>query len=445
MAGASVSDGPLNIEVVGDSESCRANVSWLNALHEGVGRLVTAFTRTAGESESFWHGAAGDTFRGHMANAKGNATQVEDAVSTLSRALSTFADELDTVKSRMNQAREVAAHAGLTVTNTEILPPSAGPGPAPPAPTGNVSPQQVQEHDNAVSQHNAAVATHQQQVAAFNEVSATVLQARGKEKAAHEALQGTTKQHQDLLDKLKTYGQMPLSKAVALTGGLSGASQKLLNSANKSKGLAVLATALRSNPSLSPEANTALQEAQQELFEKMYKDQADRAGIERIIGVLPQSVRGVLTLNASDLVKKLGGIDQNIPEAFQKGLPVLKRLPVVGTALTAFFAANDISDGKDPVKTTENAVGGTAASMGVSAGIEAAVGAAEAAGLAVPGPGWVVSGTLALGTAAAFGVGYVVDHYGDQINHAVGSAADGVGHAAEGAAKKVERFVGDLF
>ena len=438
-------DQPINIEVVGDSESCRTSAAWLRTLAKGMGDLASTFARTGGQSESFWHGAASDAFRGSMSNARSNASQVEEVASTSAQALSGFAEDLDTVKRRIDQAKQVAAGAGLTVTDKEIQPPDAGPGAGPQTPPGNASPQQLQEHDQAVQQHNAAVAAHHAKVAAFNEVSGTVSEARGKERAAHDALQAATKKQDETLGALKTYGTMALTKSVALVGGLTSASKTLLESSEKNQALATLATALRASPTLPAEADAALKSVQQELFESAYKDGVKRDSLEKIIGKMPEGTRRLFTLNASDVVKKLGGIDKGIPAAFQEGLPVLKRLPIAGTLLTAGTAAIDIHEGKDPVKTTENAVGGTAAAIGVSAGVDGAVAAATAAGLAVPGPGWVAAGTLVLGTAAAYGVGYVVDNYGDQINHAVGSAASSVGDAVGGAAKGVGHFAGDLF
>jgi hypothetical protein len=250
-----------------------------------------------------------------------------------------------------------------------------------------------------------------------------------------------TKQHSETLDTLRTYGAIALSKSVALVGGLAGASQKLLESSERSRLLATLATALRASPTLPAGADGWLKSAQAELFEKVYKDGFDRAGIEKIIGRIPPNVRQVLNWNFSDLTKWISGIDKGTPSAFQTRLPILKRLPLVGTALTAGTAAFEMNQGGDKLKIAENAVGGTAAAIGVSAGVESLVGSAAVAGMAVPGPGWVVAGTLVLGTAAAYGVGYVVDHYGDQINHSIGSTVGGAAQAVADAT----RGVGHLF
>ena len=421
----------LNTEVVGDPESCRANATWLKTLAHGVGDLQAAFGRTGSQSETFWHGAASEGFRHSVANSKTNAQHVADAATKVARALSKFADDLDTVRSRMNQARQVASAAGLTVTDKEIQPPGAGP--------------EAAQEPGGVDGTGTGEADHQAEVAAFNEVTGTIGAARGDERAAHEALQSAVKQQSEVLSTLKTIGQYALQKAVALTGGVVGASDDLLKSAEKSKGLGVLATALRSSPTLPAEANTALRDAQQELFSKWARDGAKRTDIEQVISKIPAPVRNTLKFNLSDVTKKAFQMDKGLPGTLKKDLPVLKRIPVVGTALTATFAARDIHDGKDPVKTTENAVGGTAASMGATAAVEGGIAAAEAAGLAVPGPGWVVAGGLAAGTAAALGVGWVVDNYGDQINHAVGSAASTTGHTIAGAAEDVGHFAGKIF
>jgi hypothetical protein len=194
------------------------------------------------------------------------------------RALTRFADELDTVTSRMTQARQVASEAGLVVTDKEILPPAAGPGAAPQAPSGAMSPQQEQRYAALVGQYNAELVAHRSKVAAFDEVTGTVSDARGKERAAHDALLSATKQHSETLDTLRTYGATALSKSVALVGGLAGASQKLLESSERSRLLATLATALRASPTLPAGADGWLKSAQAELFEKVYKDGFDLPG-----------------------------------------------------------------------------------------------------------------------------------------------------------------------
>ena len=167
----------LNTEVVGDPASCRSNANWLKSLGHGVDDLQAAFGRTGSQSETFWHGAASEGFRHSMANSKANAQHVADAATKAAQALSKFADELDTVRSRMDQARQVASTAGLKVTDKEIQPPDAGPNAA--------------QEPEGVDRANTGDADHQAKVAAFNEVSGTISAARGDERAAHEALQST--------------------------------------------------------------------------------------------------------------------------------------------------------------------------------------------------------------------------------------------------------------
>jgi uncharacterized protein YukE len=427
-----MADGPLNIEVLADPATCRASGSGVDDLAKGVGGLGSAFGGTGGSSESFWQGGAGPAFREKMNNAKGNADQVERAAAGAARALKTFADEIDTVKARMAQAKQVASGAGLTVSDTEIQPP--GPAPAAP-PQGPVAPQDQAAHDQASAEH-------QRQVTAFNEAAATVNDARGKERSAHENLKRAASDNSSTLDTLKTTGETVLSKSIALVGGLSGASHKLLQSAEKSQALGTWATAMLVDPSkLSAEQKTALQQLQRTGYAEAAKAGFQKTQIDSMIGKLPGKLRTTLRYNASDLAKSALSLDKDIPDGFQKGIPVLKRLPLVGTAVTGLTTWGDIASGADPAKSVEKAVGGTAAGMAVSSGLEAGVGAAAAAGMAVPGPGWVVAGGIVGGFAAAEGVNYVVDHYGDQINHAAGE----VGHAVGDAGKSVGKFVGNLF
>lgn len=424
-----MAEGPLNIEVLGDPATCHATATGLEALSKGVGGLASACASTGGASEAFWHGGAGPAFRGVMANGKVNAGQVEQSATTGAKALHAFADEINTVKARMSQAKQVASGAGLTVSETEIQPPGPAPGPGPaPLPYGPVLASVQQEHDQATAQHQTAVNDYNRKVAAFNEATATVNDARGKERAAHEALQRAANDNTGSLDGLRTTGQTILSKAVAISGGLSGASHTLLMAADKNRMLGTLASALLVNTDgMDVQQKLALATARRVAYREAAKSGFQQARVGAVVDkLLPKWAQNTLRANASSELIRLFKLQDGIPEAFQKPLPILKRIPIVGTVVTAGTTTADILAGADPQKSVAKAVGTTVGGMAVSAGIDVALGAAATAGLAVPGPGWVLAGTVAAGVGVAEGVGWVVDH-ADEIGDAIGDAAKSVG------------------
>ncbi|WP_215548291.1 hypothetical protein [Amycolatopsis sp. CA-230715] len=365
-----------------------------------------------------------------MANGKANAGQVEQAATTGARALHAFADEINTVKARMSQAKQVASAAGLTVSETEIQPPGPAPGPGPaPLPYGPVLATVQQEHDQATARQQAAVDEYNRRTAAFNEATATVNDARGKERAAHEALQRAANDNTSSIDGLRTTGQTVLSKAVAISGGLSSASHTLLMAADKNRMLGTLASALLVNTDgMDVQQKLALATARRVAYREAAKSGFQQAKVGAVVDkLLPKWAQNTLRANASSELIRLFKLQDGVPEAFQKPLPILKRIPIVGTVVTAGTTAADILvGGADPQKSIAKAVGTTVGGMAVSAGIDVAVGAAATAGLAVPGPGWVLAGTLMAGVGVAEGVGWVVDH-ADEIGDAVGDAAKAVG------------------
>ncbi len=421
-----MTDGPLNISVEAEPATCRASAKSLDGLSKGSGSLVDAFGKSADESE-FWVGETGEAFRGVANNAKDNSHQVEQNAERLSRALTEFADEIDTVKNRLQQAARVCSDVGLTVTDKLIQPPGQAPGPAPESPGADSSPEQKQQHQHASSAHQAAAADFQRKQRAFNEASATVSEARGKERAAHDKLRKGASETDESTSALQTAGRQALTTSVSLVGGLSAASLKLVRSADKSMHLATLATALRANPNMTSAQQAMLNDAQKALYKQAAKDGFQNGQLNKVIDKLPDGLKSTLAYNVSDAVNDMRRAGRGVPKSLMTDIRGLKRLPVVGNTLTVGLAGVDIANGADPAKTSEKAAGSIAAGVGVAALADAGVAGLAGAGLAVPGPGWVAAGVALGSAAAAYGVGKAVDAWGDDINNAVGDAANKVG------------------
>jgi uncharacterized protein YukE len=150
-------------------------------------------------SEAVWGGTAGEAFREHLRQGRQDADELSWAVRRCGDALIGFADETDTVIARMNQARAVAAEAGLTVTPTGIEPP--GPVPVAPRVVPGAAPLSGDVGSLAIPLDAVA---HQRQVAAWTEVQATVAQAREFEQAAHDTLVRRIRDEQTLCESIAT-------------------------------------------------------------------------------------------------------------------------------------------------------------------------------------------------------------------------------------------------
>lgn len=177
--------------VEGSPESLRETATKLNQmadlLHDNGGKVH----RAAGESELCWSGEAADKGRTYV---QGTGKMVDDIVGTarkFARAHDELAAKLESVITRVYQARDVAQQAKLPVTGTEILPPG---------PTGVQAPVAGSQ---AQAPANAAFADNERKRAAFEEASRSVDQARRDERDAHNRFRDDLHKHTSVLDALK--------------------------------------------------------------------------------------------------------------------------------------------------------------------------------------------------------------------------------------------------
>lgn len=117
----------------------------------GVGTDVNAAKSNSAQD---WGGRSGPAFRSAMTDFRGAADKLDGGAQKLGQGIDNYADQMNHVKSRLQQARNVAAQAGLRTSNTQILEPGPGPG-APGALPKNPTPQQQQAHTAACQAHAA--------------------------------------------------------------------------------------------------------------------------------------------------------------------------------------------------------------------------------------------------------------------------------------------------
>lgn len=417
----------VETHVDGNVKSCRTVATELRNLGQGIDIGGNTLRRAAGDSEEEWKGRAGDAFRRFMNPVTHSCTRVAAETDGAGQALDTFSDDLDTVKSRMAQARQVASGAGLTV-NGETIEEPRHPGPGPqPGPNGEPP------ASGEVAAHNRAVSAFNHQEKAYREVSQTAAEARQIERAAHETLNRRMNAWQESLDEIRH------SSAWNIAGDVTGGLRTAIQQADKwgetaSKRGAQLARFRRitgelDNPAAAEKAAKAA---------RIFEPGASWAeGVEGSNAKLSLGLRGTwvgkqLRRGMNDILKLDGKLGK-----------LADKIPFIGAALATGNTAVDVI--ADPDKSageiTKHVVadgGGFLASVGVTSG---ALAAAEAAGIA-GGP--VTAGAVALGIGAAYGVDEAVKHW-PQIKHFGEQVGEDIAHGAESVWDDTTDFFGQIF
>lgn len=135
----------IELTVYGDPAACRS------AAQSGlrIARSVEEFAATAGRTTcDSWTGLAGEGFRSAASGVDRALSDIADRLRPACRALEDVAGEIEVVKSRLGEARSIAAGAGLSLSGDTIHPPTEGSGP--------MTPTQVQAHNARVQAYNQA-------------------------------------------------------------------------------------------------------------------------------------------------------------------------------------------------------------------------------------------------------------------------------------------------
>jgi uncharacterized protein YukE len=390
----------VDLRVAGDVQSCRDCATTLQSLGGGIINAATSFYRARSESETLWLGQGGDAFRDRMSPIATGTDQLADHTHEIGQALHAFADDLSTVHSRMDQARQVASDAGLAVNGDTIEAP--------------------QEPD-------------QTQAAAYAEASQTVSEARTLETAAHDTLERKLTSWGSIVEDLQ--GQWYWLAASNTTGPVGAA----LAEANK----------------WAPIAETRTK--QLTVFKQIAAEAAgpfEEAAAARAVGVFEKSETAALKAVSSNakVGLGLGGTKTSSVLAsdasifFSDGSKLAKiasKIPIVGLVITgAQFTVEALhaKDGGEVAQAAAADFGGFAAGSAATAGVLAGAAALGLAG----GPVTLVA--VGVGAGVAYGVGYVVNHWGE-ISNDVGAAADTLEHTAqatEGAIIHSTEAVGDM-
>lgn len=389
--------GELNTEVLDDPGSCRTTAGWLGQVKPGVTHIGDTVYGQRAASEGFWQGTAGEAARQTLTYQGKDADTLEGLVGQVKTALETFANQIDTVNSRMQQARQVAREGKLIVTPAAILPP--GPAPKgsgtdnlPPGPMG----QQVEAHQGGQG-NQAAIAAHEAKKRAFQEASSTVQSARTMQDDAHRALDTAMKDPLAAVKTTKTYAMFVVGQGLNTIKGSTDAAGDFFQKANQwnADASTIQARADKYTGSVRERFNTAADSYKKVASTNAaYADDAKKMG-----GPLSSKTRAVVSADASGLIKGTSRVAK-------VGSGLVRGVPAVGTTLTIGSAVSDVAMGKNPWEATED----TAANLG----------------------GGAVGGYLGgmVGTAICPGVGTVI---GGVVGGAIGSwAASWGANAATG-------------
>lgn len=169
---------PIDTTVEGDPNSIHTAATWLRtrfqpALHYCGSQVFRAST----DAESGWQGNAGIGFQVSMARGGRAIDALYADGGTLGTALDDYADGLHTAQAGMARAREIAQHAGLTLTSNTIEDPGSAPAVLPSA-LGADHLRQVQAFTEAQDEASRATAIHVRATNALQETLRDLLDHR---------------------------------------------------------------------------------------------------------------------------------------------------------------------------------------------------------------------------------------------------------------------------
>lgn len=388
---------PIDTHIEGDAESCRATARWLSDVGRAAHDSATAINTARTSSEGCWTGVAAEGFRATATRLRGDGDHAAEQADGASRALDTFAGAVDAAKNAMARARDVAVSGGLVVAGETIQGPVAGPAPLPSGPgVAPPSPEQATAHQQAVTAAN-------DQHAAYEQATTIADDARSGYERAQQQLQDTLNPLGKVLQEIKN-GLVWASRVYGFPTGLYGEASKWGKKAQAFGDRARMWREIGRLPGLNPAARA-------QAFGVALENQAKAApaggrAVENgmlLRGPLntkvASGVMGVLGANPGSLIENRPGLPSRI------ATPVLKNVPYVGAAITAFGVGADINSGRGVGASVARNVIPFAAGSAATAGILMVATAGGPVTLVAVGAGMLVS----------YGVGLAVDEWGDDV------------------------------
>lgn len=378
--------GELPTDVLDDSESCRSAAKWLEQAISGVKQVGDTVYRQRGDSESFWTGDAGDACRTSLTDEGKDSDDAEQMIDGVRRALLGFADEIDSVKSEMNSARQDALSAGLIVTPNAILPPGPAPAAPQPPPLGQPeTPQEKAQHAAAARAYKTAVVAYDAKQSAFNRAQADVKQAQFKQYNAHQALDKAMIAPLAGIKSLKSYTVYVVGSGLGYIRATHNDAGKLLSKANDIETHANAMQAIADDPNLPEASRAAATRSASVSTDGAERTLAEYQKVMKPITNIPEPIQRGIAADPGNLIIEDGS------KLLKLGKGVLKRLPYVGTIVSVGSAIGNIGLGESPGQAFGELAGGLA---GAEAGGEIGAGIGAGIGSVIPGAGTAVGGVV---------------------------------------------------
>ena len=408
---------PIDTEVKPDSASIRAIADWVTARSRDVHGTGSQVYGARNDSECSWEGAASEQFRSTLTIAGQKIDELAGDLGETAGALNAHADDVDTVTTRMAQARDIARSGGLTINGYLIEDP--GPAPADPIPLCPEStPRQQQIHEQATQAQSA----HAMKVQKYMEATDVATQA--KDKLIHS---------QSTFSKFAAgYAEKSPFNIADISTGLAGAiadrTSKFRAAARAmDPGIERAARYARSGRiNLFAQARADALEIERRLAKQAELNKALASRTARMVDRLPTGVTNALQrtlsfgMNADDFANPL----------LRGSIKLGGKLPVVGGVISAAGVGYDLVEGKDPATSIASGAGSFVAGSLATAAIASAGGPV----------GWAVAG----GALVSAGVGFAIEEWGDDMAGAAGEAAKWTGDRIEDAGAWVGDRVSDV-
>jgi hypothetical protein len=378
--------------VPGDAAGCAALGSALTRAATGTAQASQQL-ESARDATPGWQGEAGGAWRATASKQVAAAGDLAQALAAAGRALSRFAADLEAAQQLAARAQALAADVCLSLSAT-------GSVPAVHVPMGPYVTSE-QADDAARARRLAETRT---------DVLDVVRRAKEAERLAHDTLRSS-------LSGLAA-AQCPAGRPGAPSPApqwndyLELGNELLLLPRRIADGQSALAAA---QGRFARELRTKARQA----------TGSDAAALRRLRNAELRDMRAWRS-SAATWAARADDVDTLVPwvrhaeRTLHGSLPVLRRAPVVGVGLTGLGIAVDVGEGKPA---------GTAVASNVTGAVAATVaaplltaGAATLMGTATVAAAPVVLGVVAAGVVG-YGVGKVVEHWGDDVVEGVGDLA----------------------
>lgn len=115
----------LNTWVAGSPATMRTYARQVRAFEGAIERVATGQYQVRTKAAGEWEGQASEVFQGWVIQQGRDGDALAQLFPRVAQAVETWSDEIDTVKARMEQAKQVARDGELMVADLMIYPPKA--------------------------------------------------------------------------------------------------------------------------------------------------------------------------------------------------------------------------------------------------------------------------------------------------------------------------------